>query len=339
MVNGSVLRSATSLRFLCEVAVERGVPLHEALAGTGLTGDDLEQASTQIRLSQELRTIENVIERSGKCVGLGAAVGRRMHAHSFGIWGFAILTSPTLREAIVTAIDYIKLSLVISDLTLEESKDRAHLRFDMSGLPESVRPFVAERHAVVTMTFIEELMRDLAKDEYILRTTASDETHSIELGKILRIRVTTNEVFDALEFPSAWLDAPLEKSDPTTLTYCLDQCEALMAKLATSATQWSQRVKDTVIQDISTERKIDEVAEKLSVTGRTLRRRLTDEGTNFRELYTDTRLEIARELLEQTGLNVETVSWRVGYAEPASFVRAFSRKFGLTPGQARKTTG
>lgn len=73
------------------------------------------------------------------------------------------------------------------------------------------------------------------------------------------------------------------------------------------------------------------------MTERTLRRRLTDEGTSFRELYTDARMTIAHELLASAGLNVETLSWRVGYAEPASFARAFTRAFGQTPGEVRRT--
>jgi len=92
-----------------------------------------------------------------------------------------------------------------------------------------------------------------------------------------------------------------------------------------------------VVDEIGKEQKIENVAEVLSVTERTLRRRLTDEGTTFRELYTDARMAIAWELLSVSGLNVETVSWRVGYAESASFARAFAKRYGKTPGEVRRS--
>lgn len=91
------------------------------------------------------------------------------------------------------------------------------------------------------------------------------------------------------------------------------------------------------MDDIGSEQKIEDIAAKLAIAERTLRRRLTDEGTSFREIYTDARMLIAHELLEVANLNVESVSWRVGYAEPASFARAFAKKYGKTPGEIKKT--
>ncbi|MEM9565644.1 MAG: helix-turn-helix transcriptional regulator, partial [Actinomycetota bacterium] len=76
--------------------------------------------------------------------------------------------------------------------------------------------------------------------------------------------------------------------------------------------------------------------ERLAVNERTLRRRLADENTTFRQLYAETRLSIARELLETAGLSVEAVARRVGYAEPASFVRSFAKHYGETPGRVRR---
>ena len=80
---------------------------------------------------------------------------------------------------------------------------------------------------------------------------------------------------------------------------------------------------------------ISEIAAQLGCTERTLRRRLKAEGTSFRSLITDTRMPIARQLLEKAGLPVEVVAWRVGYTEAAAFVRAFKSFYGFTPGSLR----
>jgi AraC-like DNA-binding protein len=140
---------------------------------------------------------------------------------------------------------------------------------------------------------------------------------------------------DALFFPANLIDGPLQKFDPVTLKFCLDQCRELLEEIGGQLPPWSGKVRDLVLEDIGNERKIDVIASALSVTARTLRRRLADEGTTFRQVYTDARLTIAQQLLETAGMTVESVSWRVGYSEPASFVRAFSRKFGVTPGSVR----
>lgn len=45
------------------------------------------------------------------------------------------------------------------------------------------------------------------------------------------------------------------------------------------------------------------------------------------------RMRVAAGLLRDDGLSVEVVAARVGYESVASFIRAFSRVHGLTPGR------
>ena len=206
----------------------------------------------------------------------------------------------------------------------------------MSGLPLPVRYFVLERHAHVTMMFFRELIQKLEFNDFQIETSLSDETYAEALSSQIGVQVIAGSDRDALVFDSSWLEQCLPKSDPVTLKYCLDQCDRLAESLQSKQPPWSQKVQDAVMEQIDVEQKIDLIAKKLSVTERTLRRRLSDEGTNFRDIYTNTRLAIANQLLETAGLTVDTVSWRVGYSEPASFVRAFSKKYGRTPGEVRR---
>ena len=76
---------------------------------------------------------------------------------------------------------------------------------------------------------------------------------------------------------------------------------------------------------------MSEVAAHFFLSQRTLSRRLEDEGSSFRELVDDVREGVAAELLETAKLSVESVAERLGYAEPASFIRAFKRWTGVTP--------
>jgi AraC-like DNA-binding protein len=86
-----------------------------------------------------------------------------------------------------------------------------------------------------------------------------------------------------------------------------------------------------------------EVAAALHVSVRTLRRRLEDEGSSFRAVLEQTREHLAEELLGTAGLGVEQVAQRLGYAESSSFVHAFRRWKGQSPGrwaqQARASAG
>lgn len=279
--------------------------------------------------------IENFVRLAPQQVGLGLTVGRRLHLGTFGIWGFALLTSPTVGAAAETAVRFANLSFVIADITLRIDQSEARLEFDMSGLPPAIHRFVLERHCHVTKTFFRDFMKEEEFADFTIRSRLSDPGYADELSDLLKIRVEAGANCDAFVFPAAMLDQPLPKSDPLTQQYCIDQCKALLERTTGSLPSWSLKVRDALVERIGADPKIDQIAAQLNVTERTLRRRLKDEGTTYRHIYTDARLALAQQLLEQAGLTVETVSWRVGYAEPAAFVRAFSRKFGVTPGSVR----
>ena len=78
-----------------------------------------------------------------------------------------------------------------------------------------------------------------------------------------------------------------------------------------------------------------EVAEKLNITERTLRRRLTADGTNFRTIFEDIKNTLARNYLRKTSLNVLEIADLLNYEEATSFHRAFQRWNSITPADYR----
>ncbi len=81
------------------------------------------------------------------------------------------------------------------------------------------------------------------------------------------------------------------------------------------------------------------VARALSVSERTLSRRLADEGTSFRSILDDVRREFACALLQDRSLSVGDIAFFLQYSEPAAFHRAFRRWTGRAPGEFRRASG
>ncbi len=336
MIVQSQTRPSTSLRLLCDEAAKRGIPAEACLEHTSVSVAELDDPNAIHSTADEIRAIENLVRLAPENVGIGFAVGRATHVHAFGIWGFAILTSPTLRAAIETAINYAKLSFLIAEMSLVEEDSEARLEFDTSDIPASTHRYILERHIVVSVKFIRDLLQQPDFDDFVARLVDDDTEYPSKMAEFTPLTIKMGQPVNALAFPADILDAPLPKSDPVSLRFCLDQCKTLLEEQAGALPHWSRQVRDAIVDKIGSDQQIEDVAAKLALTERTLRRRLTGEGTSFRQLYIDARLAIAYELLASAGLNVETVSWRVGYAEPASFARAFAKKYGKTPGEIRK---
>lgn len=75
------------------------------------------------------------------------------------------------------------------------------------------------------------------------------------------------------------------------------------------------------------------VAAELKLSERSLRRRLTEEGTSFRELLQDARKERAQTILSKPGISLAVAAEQLGYSDTAAFSRAFKEWTGVSPGR------
>jgi AraC-like DNA-binding protein len=80
----------------------------------------------------------------------------------------------------------------------------------------------------------------------------------------------------------------------------------------------------------------DDAAALMHVSARTLQRRLEADGTSFTAVVDATREALARELLADPALPLGEISYRLGFADAATFSRAFKRWTGTAPGRFRR---
>lgn len=77
------------------------------------------------------------------------------------------------------------------------------------------------------------------------------------------------------------------------------------------------------------------VASELGMSGRTMQRRLTEEGTSFKHLLVQSRHEQALEYLADPSLDIKEVAFLIGYEDQNSFYHAFRLWEGDTPSNWR----
>ncbi len=332
-------RSPGSIRILCEAAPGFGVAPETCLLGTGLVTFDLYGNDTKVSLTQEITAIENFLHHAPRRHGLGIEIGRRFRPEVFGIWGYAILSSPSFRAGLKVAMDYVNLSFLFANLELVEDDDTPRLIFDTSDLPAGIRSFVLERHLTVMANFSQEVLPGFSLSNLTFRTTVQDPDFATAVHSYLGVNVAIGCDTDAIVLPEKLLDLPLPKHDPAAMEYCLRQCQTLLNIEEDTQPNLTSQVREATLMEMGNDPTIVSIASKLGVSERTLRRRLSEEGSSFRKIYVEARLAIGYELLSTAGLDVSTVAWRTGYSEPSSFVRAFTRQYGYPPGSLRKRAG
>ncbi|ECH9243672.1 AraC family transcriptional regulator [Salmonella enterica subsp. enterica] len=86
-------------------------------------------------------------------------------------------------------------------------------------------------------------------------------------------------------------------------------------------------------QDLAYDWKVSNVSDKLYISESSLRKKLENEKTSFIKLLTTTRMNHALNLLVTTDLNVNVVSFKLGYKTTSYFIKRFKEHYGITPKQ------
>jgi AraC-like DNA-binding protein len=80
---------------------------------------------------------------------------------------------------------------------------------------------------------------------------------------------------------------------------------------------------------------IDEVADRLAMSRRSVQRRLADEASSYHEVLTTVRRELAHAYLARSSASLMEIAYLLGFQDGTSFIRAFRGWTGQTPGEYR----
>ena len=134
---------------------------------------------------------------------------------------------------------------------------------------------------------------------------------------------------------SAW-NGPLRGAKPELARALRPKLDTMLAAAEGRITA-SDRVRMALAELLNEgEPNGQRVAQRLSMSWRTLQRRLEASGTTFRTLLDETRFRLAREWLNHTAVPIKVVAARLGYADERAFDRAFHRWASMGPMQYRR---
>ncbi|WP_309647309.1 helix-turn-helix domain-containing protein [Nocardioides sp.] len=307
-------RSAAGTALLVEYAGARGVGAARALVGTGLTAGSLAtlvRSGGEVTAAQELRVVRTLHRLLGE---VGVEVGQRYRAATFGAFGYAMLSSRTVLDAITVALRLIDLSFAFAIPCASLVGDEVHVSVDGGALPSDVRRLLVERDATAIVTVLESLVP----------------------GGV-GARLTWAPGSAAVAFGVDQLERPLPQRSAERLALAERMCaEVVDARRVRRGL--AQDVRVLITQRLPEGAPMAEVSAALAMGERTLRRRLGEEGVGYQALLDEVRSSLAMALLDgRATMPVAEVARRLGYAESASFIRAFRRWTGRTPTEVSRS--
>lgn len=310
---------------------EHGLSTETCLRASGITEAQLADPSGEVDAADELAIIANLVRELGDPPGLGITAGTRFRLTSYGLWGFALISSPTLRSAIRVGFQFAELSFSLSETTHRESGASLELALEPLRIPPELRRFTIERDMAGIQTLHRDLLAvptALTRVSFAFPAPPADTLPRYE--EIFGMRPEFDADENIIAFDSALADAPLPQANEQTATIAMQHCRELLDRRR-ARTGIAGQVRNILLEHLTEPPDAVAIADSLHLSERTLRYHLAQEGTCYRALLDEVRERLAEEMLVAQGLPVAEIAQRLGYLEVSSFSQAFRRWKGMGP--------
>jgi AraC-like DNA-binding protein len=141
---------------------------------------------------------------------------------------------------------------------------------------------------------------------------------------------------NAIVFRAADAQRPFVTRNAELLGMLAPQFEEEL-KQETGDENFIERVSAAIQQKLTGRRpSIEDIADALHISSRTLQRHLQDAGSSFQRVLEEARHQLARHYLNNSVLELNEAAYLLGYGDANSFVRAFRTWEGVPPARWRE---
>jgi AraC-like DNA-binding protein len=324
------------LLYLMQLADTQGIDCRPWFAGLALSRTQV--ADPALRVSY--RQAHTFVQRALQALNVpdaGLRIGREGTIGGFGLLGLAMMTSRILGDAMFAGIAHHKICGCLLDVGIESVSERevALVAWPRFGDTELLPFFSEELFASCLMIARELVGSELSpvRVEFAYPQPAYADEYAALFGCEIRFSASQNRLL----IDTQWLARPLPGYNPLTAKQALALCAQQLTPDGGEPHQEIVAAVERLLRaQLAQQPKLNDVARKLNLSERSLRRKLAESGRIFREIHDRVRAERALQLLQAGTLSVAQVGSEVGFNDPREFRRAFKRWTGMPPQDARR---
>lgn len=332
MAEGKV--AAGVLSSICEAAEAKfAAPRAALLDAMALDESDLCGPALMLPLdafSDLLVYLRVHTQNPGIGLDLGFALADLYDLRAQGFWGYALLSSMTLRQRFEMHQRYQHLRFP-AELSLREDGELATAESIVRCLPDESLPVLLDLNASLTMT---RFLRFFHPRRVLVsfRFAFAEQPYHQCLHTLATGPVTFDALTNAMVFPACELDFRFN-GDPYLNQLArteLDNHATRVSALAGGG-EILRDVRERLERRLARDATLERVARDLRLSARTLQRKLSELGASFQDLLEEVRKDRAHTYLSETDDPVDDIAARLGYGDPSNFRRAFRRWTGKAP--------
>lgn len=321
---------------MVELLAEEGVAAEDALADVGLSAEELRLPATKVSAAQVLQACRNAFRLSDD-PKLPYRAGTKFCVSTYGMYGFAALSSPDFRETITFAVTYHRLATPLMAVSFREDGGAGvwtTTPMAYPGIDGPLAAFIAKLHMAVLLSLHRKLLGMAFKPSlvaYALGEAYEDAEGTAYFGCPVRY----GEAENTFTFAASWLDRQPDFGNESVYSELRQLCHGLLQQFELG-TGVAGQVRRLILSNLPRPVGFEQVAKGLNMSERSLRRRLQEEGTSFGRLADELRGQVAMQYVRDTELSVEDIAYMLGFSDASSFRQAFRRWTNAAPQEFRK---
>jgi AraC-like DNA-binding protein len=319
-----------TLAFLA-YAAQRDLDVTQLCALSGVDLSRLLDSSSAINSKQHNDLWVNACHLSNDPL-FGLHFGESLQLTALGVVGEIIKSSATVREAVAQAAGLASLVTDLFSMEVEETKSSFTISYKPRPSEQSdfTRKQMTDAIVVFTVHELDGLLLTKVKPERVL--IPFEEKYRIEFERVLRCSPTKRKNEYALTFSKHYLDQPIITANYELQKTLLQKVQEAAAPTLQGSATWKDKVFHYIMSHgYLNILSLDEVAANFNMSGRTLQRKLHDEGVNFQQVADAVRKSLAIHYMQSGNYQIKEISIMLGYNELSAFSRAFKRWTGKPP--------
>ncbi|MCV6596751.1 MAG: AraC family transcriptional regulator [Mangrovicoccus sp.] len=281
--------------------------------------------------------VADLLAQSGDPL-FGLHTAQKVDLGTYNVLGYISNHVSCLREMCEIIPAYEQIFGDIGTTHLGIGPHHSHLRWTCQLWDPEVARHVAENTLGSWYGFVKQIIRMGVRPQKVSFTHGppSDPGAIRALEAHFDCQISFGEAQNSIWIDSAHLDLANPNADPKLLATLLRFADDLLAKINRNLSSADRVRRALKAADPGRGQNREAVARSLGMSGRSLHRRLEQEGTGFQQLLDEARFEAATRALCTSDLPVSHIASELGYDEVRSFYRRFKAWSGMTVGAFRK---
>jgi AraC-like DNA-binding protein len=307
---------------------EIGAPVQRLLATTKLPASILHTPEALLPLKQVCEFYAQSAQVQ-ECETLGLMAGQKVKIEELGAFGRLLYHSPTLHDAIQTAIHMIATFNSGDRIWLREQGNQIWLCHKFADQIEVGRQY-ADQYSIMLMIQLIQLASGYEWNPTEIHLETSKFQGLDQIAALSNTKVRFDQESTAVSFPRSLLSLSLKNRDEYPAAQRHKDYETLLSSApATTFPGSIRQIATSLLKEGYPD--VQSIAERLEISVRSLQRQLNEADLTYSRLIEQVRFDRSVQLLSDPTIKLADISAELGYTDAANFTRAFRRWTGVSP--------